>query len=75
MRRLHRFAFTAARPHVTFDPSRPMMAAPQPQGDTTMTKPKDSAAPRPLSIEEMRSVAGGYTLICIIGKNNQLTCR
>jgi hypothetical protein len=48
-------------------------AAPQPEGSTTMTNTKDSPAPRPLSAEELRAVAGGGILICIEHKR-QLIC-
>lgn len=32
------------------------------------------AAPRPLTTEALTQAAGGYTLICLIGKNNELIC-
>ena len=64
MRRLHRFAFTAVTAAVTFDASRPIRAAPQPEGTITMTK-TEKPAPREISVAELKQAAGGH---CIVRK-------
>jgi hypothetical protein len=75
MRRLHRFAFTPDGSHVTFDPSHAILAAPQPEGNLTMTK-TEKPAPREISATEMKQASGGRGLLIVcVEHKGQLICQ